>query len=125
MSPHMGRIEKRIRLAVPLEASESQGSAPVLVPRGPAWISIAKRCKTFEPHIPVPEQPVLPTLREPRNGEDKKASNTCRQRKIWIDLDISPHMPFCGPIIDELQKRGSSVVLTARECFHVHKLGEP
>jgi predicted glycosyltransferase len=38
-------------------------------------------------------------------------------------LDNSPPMPFLAPILDELQKRGSSVLLTARDCFQVHKLG--
>jgi len=37
-------------------------------------------------------------------------------RKIWIDLDNSPHVPFFRPIIRELTKRGYSVVLTARDC---------
>ncbi len=44
-------------------------------------------------------------------------SNT--QKKIWIDLDNSPHVPFFSPIISELEKRGYSVVLTARDCFQV------
>ena len=39
--------------------------------------------------------------------------------KIWIDLDNSPHVPFFAPIIEELQKRGYSVVVTARDCFQV------
>ena len=41
------------------------------------------------------------------------------QKKIWIDLDNSPHVPFFNPIISELEKRGYSVVLTARDCFQV------
>ena len=41
------------------------------------------------------------------------------QKKIWIDLDNSPHVPFFRPIILELEKRGYSVVLTARDCFQV------
>jgi hypothetical protein len=52
-----------------------------------------------------------------------KASNPCRQGNIGIDLDNSPAMPFLAPILDELQKRGSSVLLTARDCFQMHKLG--
>jgi hypothetical protein len=34
-------------------------------------------------------------------------------------------MTFLAPIIDELQKRGSSVVLAARDGFQVYKFGEP
>ena len=41
---------------------------------------------------------------------------------IWIDLDNSPHVPFFAPIIDELQQRDYSVVLTARDCFQVRGL---
>lgn len=41
------------------------------------------------------------------------------QKKIWIDLDNSPHVLFFKPIIDELQKRKYSVVITARDCFQV------
>jgi predicted glycosyltransferase len=40
-------------------------------------------------------------------------------RKIWIDLDNSPHIPFFAPIIEELEKRGHSVLATSRDCFQV------
>lgn len=39
--------------------------------------------------------------------------------KIWIDLDNTPHVPFFKPIIRELEKRGYTVVLTARDAFQV------
>ncbi|MGH9452517.1 MAG: DUF354 domain-containing protein [Terriglobia bacterium] len=38
---------------------------------------------------------------------------------IWIDLDNSPHVPFFVPIIQELERRGHSVTLTARDAFQV------
>src|SRR2546422_7561665 len=44
--------------------------------------------------------------------------------KIWIDLDNSPHVPFFAPIIEELEKRRYSVVLTARDCFQVRELAD-
>ena len=44
--------------------------------------------------------------------------------KIWIDLDNSPHVPFFVPIIEELQKRNYSVMVTARDCFQVRELAE-
>jgi predicted glycosyltransferase len=47
-----------------------------------------------------------------------------RPKKIWIDLDNTPHIPFFAPIIDELQQRGYSVVLTARDCFQVCGLAD-
>lgn len=43
---------------------------------------------------------------------------------IWIDLDNTPHVPFFRPIIDELQQRGCSVVVTARDAYNVTELLE-
>jgi uncharacterized protein len=45
-------------------------------------------------------------------------------KKIWIDLDNSPHVPFFAPIIEELERRGYSFVLTARDCFQVCALAD-
>ena len=44
--------------------------------------------------------------------------------KIWIDLDNSPHIPFFKPIIEELEKRNYTVMLTARDCFQVCGLAD-
>ena len=41
------------------------------------------------------------------------------QKKIWIDLDNSPHVPFFIPIIEGLQKRGHQILLTARDSYQV------
>lgn len=53
-----------------------------------------------------------------------KARTISRKGKIWIDLDNSPHVPFFAPMIDELKKRGYSVVLTARDCAQVRELAD-
>lgn len=45
-------------------------------------------------------------------------------KKIWIDLDNSPHVPFFAPIIEELQGRGYSVLVTARNAFQVCELAQ-
>ncbi|HTR65486.1 MAG TPA: DUF354 domain-containing protein [Terriglobales bacterium] len=45
-------------------------------------------------------------------------------KKIWIDLENSPHVPFFKPIIEELENRGHSVILTARDCFQVCELAD-
>jgi predicted glycosyltransferase len=45
-------------------------------------------------------------------------------KKIWIDLDNSPHVPFFVPIKAELEKRGYSVFVTTRDCFQVCGLAE-
>jgi uncharacterized protein len=44
--------------------------------------------------------------------------------KIWIDLDNSPHVPFFVPIMEELERSGYSVLLTARDCFQVCELAD-
>jgi predicted glycosyltransferase len=44
--------------------------------------------------------------------------------KIWIDLDNTPHVPFFVPIIRELEFRGFSVILTARDAFQVCELAD-
>jgi len=46
------------------------------------------------------------------------------KRRIWIDIDNSPHVPFFVPIVEELQKRGYEVILTARDAYQVCELLE-
>lgn len=43
---------------------------------------------------------------------------------IWIDLDNTPHVPFFRPIIRELEARGHTVSVTAREAFQVCELAD-
>ena len=43
-------------------------------------------------------------------------------KKIWIDLDNSPHVPFFMPIIEGLERRGYQVFLTARNSYQVCEL---
>jgi len=45
-------------------------------------------------------------------------------KKIWIDLDNSPHVPFFIPIMQELEARGHSVYVTTRDCFQVCSLAD-
>ena len=53
-----------------------------------------------------------------------KLSQSIGPRKIWIDLDNSPHVPFFVPIKTELERRGYSVCLTARNAFQVYGLAD-
>jgi predicted glycosyltransferase len=46
------------------------------------------------------------------------------RKKIWIDLDNTPHVPFFRPIIREIKKRGFPILLTARDCFQVCGLAD-
>jgi hypothetical protein len=45
-------------------------------------------------------------------------------RRVWIDLENSPHVPFFVPIMQELEKLDCEVVLTARDCFQVCELAD-
>ena len=45
-------------------------------------------------------------------------------KKIWIDLDNSPHVPFFAPIIEELERKGYAVLLSARDAFQVCELAD-
>ncbi len=47
-----------------------------------------------------------------------------QNKKIWIDLDNSPHVPFFLPIMKELEKKGYSVFVTTRDCFQVCSLAD-
>lgn len=46
------------------------------------------------------------------------------KRTIWVDLDNSPHVPFFKPIISELEKRGHTITVTARDCFQTCTLAD-
>lgn len=59
------------------------------------------------------------TLEKP---QAKEALAARVDTKIWIDLDNSPHVPFFRPIIDELEKRGFTVLVTARDAYQVTEL---
>lgn len=41
------------------------------------------------------------------------------RKKIWIDIDNSPHVPFFKPIMQELEDRGFDIILTARDTYQV------
>ena len=53
---------------------------------------------------------------------DNFGRNMHEHRRIWIDIDNSPHVPFFIPIIEELRKRGCEVLLTARDAYQVREL---
>jgi predicted glycosyltransferase len=53
-----------------------------------------------------------------------KATPSPRPKRIWIDLDNTPHVPFFKPIIAELEARGYVILVTARDAFQVKELAE-
>jgi predicted glycosyltransferase len=46
-------------------------------------------------------------------------TNAGARKKVWIDLDNSPHVPFFVPIIATLREDGYEVVVTARDAYQV------
>jgi uncharacterized protein len=40
-------------------------------------------------------------------------------KKVWIDLDNSPHVPFFVPIVETLREQGYDVIVTARDAYQV------
>jgi uncharacterized protein len=46
------------------------------------------------------------------------------KRKIWIDLDNTPHVPFFKPIINQLRLKGYCLLITARDAFQVYELAD-
>ena len=71
--------------------------------------------------LAVKEELESPVSRIPVPKSARKPSGS---RKVWIDLDNSPHVPFFAPIIEELEKRGYSILLTSRDCFQVCELAD-
>jgi predicted glycosyltransferase len=51
-----------------------------------------------------------------------RAARPSTGKKIWIDLDNSPHVPFFLPIIEGLEREGYQVFLTARDSYQVCEL---
>ena len=57
-------------------------------------------------------------------NNEKATRDDLKKKKVWIDLDNSPHIPFFKPIIAQLEQRGYKVVLTARDCFQTCELAD-
>jgi predicted glycosyltransferase len=78
---------------------------------------------TVSPTISIsPEKSGQPSSSPVARGLPSGKAAGFAAKKIWIDLDNTPHVPFFKPIIRELERRGYSVVLTARDAFQVCEL---
>jgi predicted glycosyltransferase len=60
----------------------------------------------------------------PATSLENTPKNKPTSKKIWVDLDNSPHVPFFRPIIEELRKRNYEVLVTARDAYQVRELIE-
>ena len=99
-----------------------------LAPAAPVESEPNLKLETASPN-PAPFNSQLSTLNshpESRipNPEPLNSQLVTTRRKIWIDLDNTPHVPFFEPIIEELTGRGFDVVLTARDAFQVCDLAD-
>src|SRR5207244_12299428 len=70
------------------------------------------------------EESAPPSTASPTLSKTERSRVAGRRGRIWIDLDNSPHVPLFAPIIEELERRNYSVVVTARDCFQVRELDE-
>jgi len=68
----------------------------------------------------------MPASLDYANSTSVPESSATRMNRfrIWIDIDNSPHVPFFDPIIEELQKIGHEVIVTARDAYQVRELME-
>ncbi|RMD97261.1 MAG: DUF354 domain-containing protein [Calditrichaeota bacterium] len=58
-----------------------------------------------------------------KNQKQSFLPGKCRKR-VWVDLDNSPHVPFFRPIVAELKNFSVEILLTARKCFQVCELAD-
>ena len=66
--------------------------------------------------------PCIPETRERESHTDLSFAAPKRNitgKKIWIDIDNSPHVPFFKPIMQKLEKQGFEIILTARDTYQV------
>jgi uncharacterized protein len=61
-------------------------------------------------------------LSQGKHSEANKNKLRLTRKKIWIDLDNSPHVPFFLPIMEGLEKAGYRVYLTGRDSYQVCEL---
>jgi predicted glycosyltransferase len=47
-----------------------------------------------------------------------------KAKRVWIDLDNTPHVPLFAPIIRELQREGLSVVVTVRDAYQTREVAD-
>lgn len=81
----------------------------------------------IETSTAIRENPVSGQMRNQLDSNCRQKQSCVSQysgKRVWIDIDNSPHIPFFLPIIDELKACGVEVVLTARDIYQVCELLE-
>ena len=77
---------------------------------------------TVKEEVAKKEKAVIDTGRAERVAVPVRSEGAYRGKTVWIDIDNSPHVPFFLPIIEELEKHGIELVLTARDMYQVCEL---
>jgi len=75
----------------------------------------------------VTEMSTAPLKLQSNGSGLKLTSQTARSaaaKRVWIDLENSPHVPFFAPIVSELKQRGYDVLITARDGLQVAALAD-
>ena len=68
------------------------------------------------------EQPAISGQRSRSGAATLESAPLHLGKRVWIDIDNSPHVPFFLPIIEELKKQGVELLLTARNIYQVVEL---
>src|SRR5208283_4638647 len=84
--------------------------------------SLTSATSTNLPTAPVVESTVETQLVHESHNRERTMPPRSAPKKIWIDLDNSPHVPLFLPIIEELERRGCQILLTARDSYQVCEL---
>jgi predicted glycosyltransferase len=71
-----------------------------------------------------PETLPVSEIGTPKSDFSSSSKRKLDGKKVWIDIDNSPHVPFFLPIIRELEKYGVELILTARDMYQVSELVE-
>ncbi len=77
---------------------------------------------TVKEEVVKQEKAAIDTRRAERVAVPVRSEGAYRGKTVWIDIDNSPHVPFFLPIIEELEKHGIELVLTARDMYQVCEL---
>lgn len=64
------------------------------------------------------------TQTSPVDLASARAIDAVSSRRIWIDLDNTPHVPLFAPVIRELESRGFTTFVTARDAYQTCDLAE-
>jgi predicted glycosyltransferase len=78
----------------------------------------------WKKHAEYREKPINGTTVASHKEKEGGAVANSNGKKVWIDLDNSPHVPFFNPIIEELKQCEHQAIVTARDCSQTCELAD-